>query len=56
METKSELLPLLETLCSGRPDISLAREKLKWEPKTPLHPGLEITMDYFRREIGLILT
>jgi UDP-glucuronate decarboxylase len=39
-----------------RPDISLAREKLKWEPKTPLHVGLKLTMDHFRRELGLLRT
>jgi len=36
-----------------RPDISLAHEKLKWEPKTPLRTGLKTTMDHFRRELGL---
>ncbi len=39
-----------------RPDIRLPRAKLGWEPKTPLQPGLEITMDHFRRAIGLIPT
>jgi UDP-glucuronate decarboxylase len=37
-----------------RPDISLARVKLGWEPNTPLHTGLKITMDHFRRELGLL--
>jgi len=32
-----------------RPDISLAREKLSWEPKVPLREGLARTIDYFRR-------
>ena len=31
-----------------RPDISLAREKLKWEPKTKLRDGLIKTIEYFR--------
>jgi len=31
------------------PDISLAKEKLKWEPLTPLHEGLERTTEYFRQ-------
>ncbi len=39
-----------------RPDISLAREKLKWEPRTSLHSGLKVTMDHFRRELGLLST
>ena len=31
-----------------RPDISLAREKLGWEPKVSLGEGLKNTIDYFR--------
>ena len=31
-----------------RPEISLAREKLDWEPKTPLKEGLAKTVDWFR--------
>jgi UDP-glucuronate decarboxylase len=31
------------------PDISLAREKLKWEPKVALDQGLAKTIDYFDR-------
>jgi len=34
-----------------QPDISLARERLGWEPKTPLDEGLRRTFDYFRRKI-----
>ena len=30
-----------------RPDISLAREKLEWEPKVPLREGLACTIAYF---------
>jgi len=30
-----------------RPDISLAKEKLNWEPKVPLEKGLEKTVQYF---------
>ena len=37
-----------------RPDISLAREQLKWEPKIALHAGLKTTMDHFRHELGLV--
>src|SRR5580704_13046751 len=29
------------------PDITLAREKLKWEPKVPLEQGLARTIEYF---------
>jgi UDP-glucuronate decarboxylase len=32
-----------------QPDISVAREKLGWEPKIPLEQGLARTIDYFRR-------
>jgi UDP-glucuronate decarboxylase len=31
-----------------RPDISLARNVIGWEPETPLASGLAITIDYFR--------
>lgn len=31
-----------------RPDITLAREKLQWQPQVPLREGLEKTIDWFR--------
>jgi UDP-glucuronate decarboxylase len=31
------------------PDISLARQRLGWEPTTPLQDGLSATIDWFRR-------
>ena len=34
-----------------RPDISLARRELEWEPQMPLRDGLKVTMDHFRREL-----
>jgi UDP-glucuronate decarboxylase len=34
------------------PDISLAREKLGWEPKVSLEDGLEKTIAYFRNVAG----
>jgi UDP-glucuronate decarboxylase len=37
-----------------RPDISLARTVLKWEPKTRLSDGLKTTMDHFREELGFV--
>src|SRR5579875_431206 len=36
-----------------RPDITLARERLGWEPKVPLREGLARTIEHFRRELGL---
>jgi UDP-glucuronate decarboxylase len=30
-----------------RPDITLAQEKLGWEPKVELDEGLRLTIDYF---------
>lgn len=36
-----------------RPDISLAKAKLDWEPKMPLREGLTKTIEHFRRELGL---
>jgi UDP-glucuronate decarboxylase len=32
-----------------RPDITLAREKLGWEPKIELDAGLRRTIDYFEK-------
>ena len=34
-----------------RPDITLAKEALGWEPKVPLEQGLERTIEYFRQAI-----
>ncbi|MFM1889570.1 MAG: hypothetical protein RLZZ565_327 [Planctomycetota bacterium] len=37
-----------------RPDISLAKEKLGWEPKVPLEQGLAKTIEFFRSiDLGL---
>jgi UDP-glucuronate decarboxylase len=36
-----------------QPDISLAREKLGWEPTVPLEEGLRRTIAYFRKSLGL---
>jgi len=30
-----------------KPDISIAQEKLGWQPKVPLREGLRKTIDYF---------
>jgi UDP-glucuronate decarboxylase len=35
-----------------RPDISLAKKALEWEPTVPLEHGLEDTIAYFRKELG----
>ena len=32
-----------------QPDITLAKEKLNWEPKVHLHDGLKATIEYFNR-------
>ncbi|MGH7864430.1 MAG: UDP-glucuronic acid decarboxylase family protein [Candidatus Binataceae bacterium] len=37
-----------------RPDISLAKKKLAWQPKTALRDGLKLTMEHFRTELGLL--
>ncbi len=37
-----------------RPDITLARQRLGWEPKVPLREGLARTIENFRRELGLV--
>ena len=36
-----------------QPNITLAREKLGWEPKVPLEDGLKETIAYFRRTLEL---
>ena len=35
-----------------RPDISLARQELGWEPKVGLEEGIERTMDWFAENYG----
>ncbi len=34
-----------------KPDISMAKEKLNWEPKIPLEEGLKRTIEYFKKTI-----
>ncbi len=36
-----------------QPDITRARTLLGWEPKVPLEEGLKVTLDYFRRKLGI---
>ncbi len=36
-----------------RPDISLAKEKFAWEPKIKLSEGLDRTIEYFQKKLGL---
>ena len=35
-----------------RPDITLARTRLGWEPRVALDDGLAATIDYFRRKLA----
>jgi UDP-glucuronate decarboxylase len=35
-----------------RPDISLAKENLGWEPKIPLEQGIERTIAYFKTALS----
>lgn len=37
--------------CRRKPDITLAKEKLNWEPKIPLREGLKHTIEYFSKII-----
>jgi UDP-glucuronate decarboxylase len=39
-----------------KPDITLARTRLGWEPKISLRVGLGKTLDHFRQELGVIQT
>ena len=34
-----------------RPDITLARERLGWEPRTQLEEGLKCTIEFFEGEL-----
>lgn len=34
-----------------RPDITLAREKLGWEPQVRVEEGLKHTIEYFKQEL-----
>lgn len=36
-----------------KPDITLARNKLGWEPKVKLHDGLNNTVDYFKKFLAV---
>ena len=36
-----------------KPDITLAKTKLGWEPKVALSDGLDKTIEYFKTQIGL---
>ena len=36
-----------------KPDISLAKKVLDWEPRVPLEEGLEKTIEYFRSKLAL---
>ena len=35
-----------------RPDITLAKEKLEWQPTIPVEQGLEKTIEYFRKVVS----
>jgi dTDP-glucose 4,6-dehydratase len=36
-----------------QPDITRAREILKWEPKVPLEAGIQKTIPYFKKKLGV---
>jgi nucleoside-diphosphate-sugar epimerase len=38
-----------------RPDITMAKAKLHWEPTIPLRDGLIRTIEYFRSHSGVLL-
>jgi len=51
-EVVHESLPV-DDPTQRRPDASLARAKLRWEPEVALREGLERTAEYFARRLGL---
>jgi dTDP-glucose 4,6-dehydratase len=51
-ESEIEFKPLpVDDPQTRRPDITLARTRLGWEPKVALAQGLESTVEYFRRAL-----
>jgi len=51
--SKIEYKPLpIDDPVRRRPDISFAKNILKWEPTVPLEEGLDATIAYFRKESG----
>ena len=51
--TESNFLPVYKDLPSDdptqrKPDITIAREKLGWEPTIQLREGLQLSIPYFR--------
>jgi UDP-glucuronate decarboxylase len=47
--SKLEFLPLpVDDPKQRRPDISLARQQLDWEPQVSLEEGLKATISYFQ--------
>lgn len=56
-ESKSKIvykpLPADDPL-QRQPDITLAKEKLNWEPVIPLEEGLKKTIDYFKHKLSLV--
>lgn len=37
-----------------KPDITAAKEQIQWEPKVSLDEGLEMTIEYFRKELSCL--
>lgn len=56
VDTKSKIVHLdlpSDDPKQRQPDISVAKEKLGWEPTVPLREGLKETIGYFRKHLGL---
>jgi len=53
-QSKLEFLPLpADDPTQRKPDISLAREKIRWNPQTNLEDGLRETIGYFRKRLNI---
>ena len=46
------LAPVQDDPQRRRPDITLAKKVVNWEPRVPLEEGLKKTVEYFSRELG----
>jgi UDP-glucuronate decarboxylase len=53
-KSKLSFLPLpADDPKQRRPDITLAKQSLGWEPKVPLEDGIEKTIAYFQKAIAI---
>ena len=47
--------PVSDDPMQRKPDLSLAKQVINWEPKVNLEKGLNLTIDYFKKELERIV-